>query len=229
MVQNVADETQLFERPATIINNNNKEARQSLAFLKKICRELIELHDWQVLQKEATFTTDGSGSYAMTTIASDYEKPVTATEWDRTNEKKIQIVNAQEWQYLKSGIVTQTGIYRFARVVGGNLIMTPDTSGDDLVFEYISKNYALSSGGTAQATFQADTDTSYFKENLLELGLKYYLKDEYGLPAESDADRYYTAVNHLIAQEKPMPIISPNNTIFHSKYVVNIPDSGAGA
>lgn len=189
------------------------------------------MHDWQVLTREQTFVTDGSGSYPFSTIvtAGDYERTLTNTEWDRTNEKKVQIVNASDWQYLKSGIVTNTGVYRWARARNGNLIVTSDTTGDTLVFEYISNFYAKSSGGTAQASFLADTDTSYFKEHLLELGLKYYMKSEYGLPTEEDADRYYTTATNLIAQEKPMPVIRPTTSVYRNKFVVNIPDSGAGA
>ncbi len=188
------------------------------------------MHDWQVLTREQTFTTDGSGSYAFSDLVTDgdYERPLTETEWDRSNEKKIRIVTAAEWQFLKSGIISNTGVYRWARARGDNLIMTPDASGDTLVFEYVSNYYAKSNAGARQATFEADTDTSYFKEHLLELGLKYYIKSEYGLPAEEDMDRYYTTADNLIAQEKPMPVIRPNRAVWKSRYVVNIPDSGAG-
>lgn len=198
--------------------------------MNKVCRELLEMHDWQVLTREQTFVTDGSGSYAFSDLVTDgdYERPLTETEWDRSNEKKIRIVTAAEWQFLKSGIISNTGVYRWARARGDNLIMTPDASGDTLVFEYVSNYYAKSSTGTRQATFEADTDTSYFKEHLLELGLKYYIKSEYGLPAEEDMDRYYTTADNLIAQEKPMPVIRPSRAAWKSRYVVNIPDSGAG-
>jgi len=188
------------------------------------------MHDWQVLTKEQTFTTDGSGSYAFTTICTDgdYERPVTNTEWDRSNEKKVMIVSAAEWQYIKSGIVSNTGVYRWARARGGNLIVTPDASGDTLVFEYVSNFYAKSAGGTAQATFTADTDTSYFKEDLLELGLKAYLKSEYGLPSEEDFDRYYTTAEKLLQDERPLKILQPEVDVFKSRFVVTIPDAGAG-
>lgn len=230
MVQNVADESQLFERPTTVISNSNKSERQALAFLKKVCRELINMHDWQALTKEQTFTSDGSESYSFSIIVTDgdFERVKNYTEWDRSNEKKIQIVTAEEWQSLKSGIITNTGIYRYARARGNNLIITPDESGDTLVFEYVSSYYAKSSGGTAQATFTDDTDTSYFPEYLLELGLKYYLKTEYGLPSQEDGLRYYDTVEDLMAQERPAKVIRMGKNAGKSDYVINIPDSGVG-
>lgn len=214
-----------------MISNSNKATRQALSFVKKVCRELLEMHDWQTLTEEQTFTTDGSESYAFSTIVTDgdYERPLTETEWDRSNEKKIQIVTAAEWQNLKSGIITQTGIRRYARARGDNLIITPDSSGDTLVFEYISSYYAKSSGGTKKATFDDDTDLARFNENLVELGLKAYLKNEYGLPAQVDMDRYYDSAQKLIAQEKPQKVIRPIRDMHKSQFVTVVPDSGAGA
>lgn len=136
------------------------------------------------------------------------------------------IVTAAEWQELKSGLISNTGIYRYGRARGGNLLLTPDASGDTLVLEYVSSYYAKSSGGTRKATYTADDDTSYFSEELLKLGLKYYLKSEYGLPTEEDALRYYDAMDSLIAQEKPAKIIRPS--VRNNDFVINVPDTGVG-
>jgi len=173
--------------------------------------------------------TDGSGSYAFSTIItdSDYKRPKTSTEWDRTNQKKVVIVTAAEWQKLKSGIISTTGIYRYGRARGGNLLLTPDASGDTLVLEYISSYYAEDSGGTAKATFTADTDVPRFDEDLVKLGLKYYLKTEYGLPSIEDEARYYDTMDDLMGQEKPAKVIRPANSR-PGDFVINIPDTGAG-
>jgi hypothetical protein len=213
------------------VSNSNKETRQLLSFAKKVCRELVEMWEWQVLTDEQTFTSDGTGEYDFSSIVTDddYDRPVTETEWDRTNQKKIVIVTAQEWQYLKSGLISNVGIYRWARVRGDKLLITPDDSGDTLVLEYVSSFYAKDSGGTKKATFTADTDSPRFKENLVELGLKAYIKSEYGLPAEEDFDRYYDSAEKLIAQERPLKVIRPTRPLYRSQFVVNIPDSGAGA
>lgn len=223
----------MFESPSTVISNNNKEAKQALSFIKKVHRELLEMWDWQLLTEEQTFTTDGTGSYALTSSGiitdNDYERPVTETEWDRSNERKIQIVTPAEWQWLESGIVSTVGIWRWARVRGNLLIMTPDESGDTLVLEYISSFYAQDSGGTKKATFTADDDTSRFNENLIEIGLKAYLKSEYGLPAVEDFDKYYDSAEKLIAQERPLKVIRPQREIWKSQFVVNIPDTGIGS
>lgn len=186
---------------------------------------------WQALTEEQTFVSTGAGTYDFVTIVpdGDYDRPVTETEWDRTNQKKIVIVTAQEWQLIKSGVISDTGVYRWARVRGNQLLITPDASGDTLVLEYVSSFYAQDSGGTKKATFTADSDSPRFKENLVELGLKAYIKSEYGLPAEEDFDRYYDSAEKLIAQERPLKLIRPMRSPFKSNFVINIPDSGIGA
>lgn len=228
IVQDVADESQLFERPATLVENLNRETRQALSFLKTISEEYVKYHDWQGLQKEQTFTTDGSESYAFSTIVTDgdFDRTVTETEWDRTNEKKVRIYTAAEWQELVSGIIATTGINRYARARGDSLIITPDASGDTLVFEYISKFYAVSSGGTAKATYTADDDTSKVPEPLLKRGLKYYIKSEQGIPAEEDMHRYYDYMDDLAGQDQPAKVIRGSRQ--RSDFVINIPDTGAG-
>lgn len=181
--------------------------------------------------KENIFTTDGSGSYPFSTIVTDgdYDRSLTRTEWDRTNRRAIQIVTAAEWQLLKSGIISNAGIYRWGRERGGDLIMTPDAAGSELVFEYVSNFYVIALDGTKKASFTADTDTAVWAEDLLEIGTKYRIKKEAGLPADDDEDDYNDLAENLIAQEKPAKVLTPNDSVFRSRYIVNIPDSGAGS
>lgn len=184
----------------------------------------MQANDWQVLSKEATFTTDGGGSYNIDNIATDYYRPIFTTEWDRTNYKKIQIVSPQQWQALKGGLTALTGIYRYARVRGDSILMNPDNAGDDVYFEYISKNYVKAIDGSFKSEFTTDTDGVIFDEKLVELGLKYYLKNEDGLPAENDAKKYYSMLNNLVESEKPRAILRGLTDFTKSKFVTIIPD-----
>lgn len=178
--------------------------------------------------KEQTFTSDGSGSYPFSTIVTDgdYGRVKNQTEWDRTNNRKIVIVTPAEWQALVSSSIGVIGVSRYGRARGANLLVTPDASGDTLVFEYVSNYLVEDSGGTAKLTFTADTDVSRLDEDLIEMGVKAYFKNEHGLDAVEDFDLYYSTMQEYISQEKPAKKITPN--IFKSKYIVNIPDQGVG-
>ena len=187
--------------------------------------------DWQVLAKEQTFTTDATGSYPLSTLFTDgdYERFITDTEWDRTNQRKVTIITPADWQFIQSGVFSFVGINRYGRVRGDSLLLDPDDStGQTLVTEYISSFYAESSGGTRKATFTADDDIAVFDETLVKNGAKAYIKSEKGLPAEEDFDRYYDAAEKKLAQDRPRKIIRGGTDLNNSRFLVNIPDTGVG-
>ena len=136
--------------------------------------------DSAVLNIAATATattqtfTFGQVRYAM---PSDFNRIVNKTQFDKSNSWTIHGPNsAQEWQLLKSSNVVNGPNMRF-RIVGSKFSVLPmPESNIVLGFEYISKNWAASSGGTGQAKFAADDDTSVFPDALLILGtkLKFY-------------------------------------------------------
>jgi len=223
------DETALIQRPAVVATSSDTGVRQAFAFVKKVLQEIYRAHDWESLIKEQTFVTDGSGSYAFNAIVTDndYGRTKNQTEWDRSNNRKLYIVTAEEWQELVSSTVGIVGIRRFARARGGNFIIENDASGDTLVFEYVSNYLVNDSAGNSKLTYTEDTDVAILDEELIELGLKAYWKNELGLDAQEDFDAYYYALAELIGQEKPAKKIRGTSS-FRSNYIVNIPDTGVG-
>lgn len=228
-MQNVANETGLGEQPTTVVSNNDKLVRQMLSLLYKVGRQIIsEPIDYQVLQKEETFTSDGSGSYARSAIFTDgdFERYVDNTDWDRSDNRKMILVTAQEWQELKSGVVNVAGINRYYREQGNNILVTPDASGDTLVFEYISNYWITDSAGTtSKGSFTADTDLVKFPEYLVELGLKYYVRANKGLPAAIDMENFKDALERYKANQTPNRVIGPS---YPKDLSFNIPDTGIG-
>jgi hypothetical protein len=206
IIQNVTNETLLSEEPQTVIDNNDTFVKKALALLNKVGKKLSAEHDWQVLEKEQTFTTDGSGSYARSSVFSDgdFLRYINDTDWDRSNYRKMSLVTPQEWQVLKSSVVTNVGIIRYYREQANNILITPDESGDTIVFNYISNQWITdSTGTTSKATFTANDDLVKFPEFLMELGLKYELKAGDGLPAAVEKAEFEEAKADLISGETP--------------------------
>ena len=200
--------------------------QKCLRLLTKLGKEITSRHDWQSLTKEQTFTTDGSGSYARSAvfIDGDFERYVNNTDWDRTNERKMQLVTQSEWQLLKSGVVSVAGINKYYRERQGSILIDPDTTGETLVFEYISKNWITdSTGATYKAAFTADTDITVFPEYLLELGLEYRLKAGEGLPSVIEKEEFETELDRNISYETPKRNLG-------RQYIrrTNLPDAGYG-
>lgn len=145
--------------------------------------------------------------------------------WDRSNTTRVEIVNARQWQTLVSGVISSAGVQRFARTRGGNLLFTPDATGDTIAFEYLSNFWIESSSGTGQAEFLADTDVVLYSENLLELGLSMKLRQAKGLPWASDMDAFERERERLIGGEMPIETLGARSL---NNFVINIPQTGFG-
>lgn len=108
----------------------------------------------------------------MTTVAgASFDYILNQTIWDRTLLRPVfGTLTPSQWQQLKAQNVT--GPWNQFRIRGGNLLFIPAPSaGDTCAFEWVSKNFCQSSGGTGQSAWTADTDTGLLSEDLMKLGL----------------------------------------------------------
>ena len=226
IIQNVANESGLFEEPTTVISNQDAYVKKALSLLTKVGKEISSKHDWQNLTREQTFTSDGTGSYARSDVFTngDFLRYVNNTDWDRSNEQKMQLVTQAEWQLLKSSVFSPVGLSRYYRERNNNILITPDQTGSTLVFEYISKNWITDATGvTYKEAFTVDTDIPVFPEFLMELGLNYKLRASEGLPAEVEKQDYYDELARNEGYE------TPKRTLGDSfMRPTNLPDSGYG-
>jgi hypothetical protein len=171
-----------------------------------------------------TFTKN---AYAL---PSDWLKQTPNTEWDRTNRwPLLGPKSAQEWAYLKGGIVSAGPRMRY-RIMGDKFQLNPTPAADrNLSFEYISKNWVLSSSSIGKTKFTADDDTCKFDDYLMMLGLKTRWLMMKGLAYDFAIGEYQDRLNKLQAQNKSAPILSMapiNQSILLG--VGNLPETGYG-
>jgi len=107
-------------------------------------------------------------------VPDDYNRLENDTIFNKSNRWAVLGPKSpQEWQWIKSSYVTAGPMMRF-RIMGNALTLWPMPSVVLTIgYEYVSKNWALSAGGTGQSKLILDTDTSYLPDNLLILGCKY--------------------------------------------------------
>lgn len=230
IVQNVLDETGLFDTPVTVVGNTDKQVSRALRLLQKAGDMLVVEKDWNVLQTEQTLTLVASqASYDLTSASvitdTDFDRFIEDTDWDRTNYRKMTQVSPSEWQYLKSSTGASAQTDKAIRRRGDNLVIDPTpTATDTIAFEYISNKWIRSSGGTKQSTFLADTDTVVFPEPLMEAALKWRLQDSFGQKSAAALAEY----NDLLAKYRASD--TPSRTIVAGDQPVrpNIPDTGYG-
>jgi len=107
----------------------------------------------------------------------DYDRQINRSQWDKTKHwEMLGPESQQQWQWLKSGFISTGPRMRWTMEGGFFNTWPPTPSAEYLGLVYISRNWAASSGGTKQSSFQADTDTCVYPDRLMVLGakLKYF-------------------------------------------------------
>lgn len=189
--------------PNTVLGSTDPLVLQVLALLEEEGQDLATRGDWQVLTKEATHTTLAAEDQgALTSIAgSDFSHIVQGTLWDRTGQDPIEIVDPTDWQQIKATL--SAAAYPYARIRGGNLLVTPAPSaGDTYAFEYISNSWISNAAGdTYYSEFNADTDLVLLPEKIIKMGLRWRWKKEKGFDYDEDFRTYEMMVSKALGSD----------------------------
>jgi hypothetical protein len=127
-------------------------------------------------------TASGTGvsltfSQTLYVIPSDFDRLKDKTDWDKTKHwEMLGPETGQQWQWLKSGFISTGPRIRYRMLGGFFQIWPPAGIADYLGFEYLSKNWVLSSTASVtpdKAAFTLDTDTCIFPDRLMVEGLKH--------------------------------------------------------
>lgn len=204
---NVADEVGVVA-PTSILSNAEVTAKRLLRATLRTGREIARRPDdgWNVMIREHTFTTSSSG--AAYPLPADYKFLIGPTAWDRTNFWQMRGgLEAPRWQAQKSSIIATNGrirkTYRIKPNSVGTKLLNIDpvpTSADDLVFDYMSKFWIVSSGALVD-DFAMDADTVLFDEDLVELGVKWRFLNSLGLAYFEPKAEYMDALEIEIARD----------------------------
>jgi hypothetical protein len=165
------------------------------------------------------------------TLPSDWDRQVDRTDWDKTNHwELIGPETAQQWQFLKSGIIA-TGPRIHYRLLGNKFqIWPPATSVSYVGFEYISKNWILATDGeTYKSQFSVDSDTALFSDDLLIAGTKFEFFSAKGFDTTKLEQDFIDEVANEKGGDKPAKILSLAGSSNHQFIgYASIPDSGYG-
>jgi hypothetical protein len=101
---------------------------------------------------------------------------------------------------------------------------------DTLVYEYVSKNWAVSQSGTAQSQFLADTDTSLYDPELMVMAVKFRFMSAKGMDASAYFAEYNNRLKTCIAADIGGPTLSANQKLTEQFLnFFNIPEAGYGS
>jgi hypothetical protein len=170
-------------------------------------------YPWEQLTKEWTFTTvPTTGKVQAYALPSDWSYFLDQTQWDRTNHwPLLGPKTAQEWQWLKGGILSSGPRLRY-RVVGGKMELFPadSSNGATIAMEYVADTW-LADAAVAN-TFYSDVRAD---DNLLLLDpwvMTAYLKLKYyeakGLDTTAYRDDFLNVWNARLGQNKGAPVLT---------------------
>jgi len=184
-------------------------------------------------QQSSSTTVGGSVTFSKTIypLPSDYETITDNTHWDKTKHwQMLGPVDAQQWQWLKSGYISTGPRVRW-RILGNKFqIWPPYNTLEYLGFEYRSKGFVRNVAGDVLNSFQADTDTTVLDDTIMVLAtkLKYFqIKSFDTTSLQSDYMRYLSIAK---ANDKGSATLSfaPQPSAVLIGWA-NIPDTGYGS
>ena len=183
-------------------------------------------------QQASATAVGGTVTFSKTKydLPPDYENITDNTHWDKTKHwQMLGPVDAQQWQWLKSGYISTGPRVRW-RILGGQFqIWPPMNTQEYLGFEYRSKGWAESATGQIKNSFTADSDTTFFDDRVMVLytKLKYFQIKSFDTTAlQQDYSRYL-----MIAKANDKGSATLSFAPYPTKVLIgyaNIPDTGYG-
>lgn len=206
-----------------VVTSQDELVRQFLALLNRCGYELVQGFPWEQLDKQFLIeTVENQSSYDL---PSDWSYFLDQTQWDRTNHwPLLGPKTAQEWQWLKGGLLSSGPRIRY-RVWGGKfeIFPTPSTAntpspGADtgvfapwtLAMEYISHNW-LQSSTVANTTFnevQSDTDIVMLDPWVVTSFLKLKFREAKGLDTQSFKEDFVNIFWSRTGKNKGAPMLT---------------------
>lgn len=234
LAQEVADNVPVSS-PTALLGSTADTARLLRSQAQKAGKSLMRAHPWVVLVKEFSFSTVASTEdYAL---PSDFDRMESHTAWDRTNFTQMRGGRSpQEWQFIKSSVLAQSvGIHKRFRIkpvtTAKRFFIDPIPDAvETLVFEYVSENWAKSSGGAEQNKWLADDDVGILEEYLIELGTLWRVLKRLGMVFADELQEYNDEVEKAWARDRVPPTLdmSKDHRFVLISPECNIPDTGFG-
>ena len=194
---------------------------------------VLDANSLTTTQLSSATSVGGTVTFSKTiyTLPPDYETITDNTHWDKTKHwQMLGPVDAQQWQWLKSGYISTGPRVRW-RILGNEFqIWPPYNTQEYLGFEYRSKGFVRDTVGNVKNSFTADTDTTVLDDTIIVLAtkLKYFQIKSFDTTAlQQDYQRYLSIAK---ANDKGSATLSfaPQPSAVLIGWA-NIPDTGYGS
>ena len=195
--------------------------------------QVIDAHTITTTQLSSATSIGGSVTFSKTIydLPPDYETITDNTHWDKTKHwQMLGPVDAQQWQWLKSGYISTGPRVRW-RILGNEFqIWPPYNTQEYLGFEYRSRGFVKDATGQVKNSFTADTDTTILDDTVMVLAtkLKYFQIKSFDTTALSQDYQRYLSVAKANDKGSATLSFAPQPSAVLIGWA-NIPDTGYGS
>jgi hypothetical protein len=203
-------------KPLQAATSQDTTVQQMVALLNRAGTDMVIGYPWEQLTKEYVFNTANAtpapdGKTFIVPLPPDWSYFLDQTQWDRTNHwPLLGPKTAQEWQWLKGGLLSSGPRIRY-RVVGGNIELFPtDSKTSDIAMEYVASTW-LKDANTANTyydTVQSDEDIVMFDPWVVSSYLKLKYWEAKGLDTTAYAKDFVGVWEARIGKNKGAPVLT---------------------
>lgn len=208
--------------PGAVFSSTDDQVVQLRHLMNQEGEELARMHPWTVLQTETTFSTTAA-ALQTGAVPADFGWYINDTMWNRSTDQKISgPFDPAQWQQEQA--IATGAIYPTFRFRGGQILITPTpTASQTVAYEYVSSNWAETSGGTDLSAMTADADVTLLEERLIVLGITWRFLQAKGLDYAEAFRTYQLECGKAISRDGGRKAYYIGGSM-PSLYSANIPD-----
>jgi hypothetical protein len=188
--------------PTEVVTSPDTQVQLLYALAQEEGEEMADCHDWQVLTEQHTFNTVAA-EVQPGAVPSDWDHFINNSFFNRTTRREmLGPITPQMWQAIKAQPQFNQ-VFLCFRERDGNFLITPEpAAGNEIAYEYISKNFVVAANGDRKAEFTADTDTTVLPEKLIVLGIRWRFLKSKGLDYNEDFRTYQEQLQESTSREQ---------------------------
>jgi hypothetical protein len=189
-----------LEKPAAVYGSTTREHIELANIANEIAAMIAASHEWQILNKIAVITGDGTTEDFA--LPADYDRQLDKSQlWSTSLETPLSPISDRD-EWLGLDIKSFDFIINAWIIYAGEIhIKPPLASAVQVKYFYQSDLWGLN-GSTPISEFTADTDTFRIDERLLKLGIIWKWREMKGLPYAEDLATYERLLAKLIMRDK---------------------------
>jgi hypothetical protein len=193
--------------------SSDPKVSQLRALLTSCGQDLVEAHPWEYMRREHSITTSSADSGAYD-LPDDFGYLLDDTAWDRNENLPVSgPLTPQQWQHLKGRDFSNSTIYLSFRIMENKYNVYPDNpvpDGQQIYFEYISRYWLISEGGSAPDQDEAlsNGDLVLFKPSMVVNYLKYKFLDAKGFDSSSALEAFAKSFQQASDGNKGAPTLN---------------------